>query len=119
MMIFWLVFIYMYYLLGVEKIGPYPSQTFAQAMTVEPDGDAIYVIGGWGVDTQSTVLRIEIPTDLCNLWPKRMECLKLPGCGYCANKVGEDIVADKCHTNTKECPLGNLLSNGRYSLFAV
>lgn len=77
-------------------------------MTVEPDGDAIYAIGGWGVDTKSTVLKIEIPTDLCNLWPKRMECLKLPGCGYCANQLFDNIVEDKCHSNAKECPLAML-----------
>jgi len=42
----------------VEKIGTFPKQTYAQAMTIEPDGDAAYVIGGWGFDSQATVLKI-------------------------------------------------------------
>lgn len=74
-------------------------------MTVEPDGDAIYTIGGWGIDTQSTVLRIELPTDLCNLLPRKTTCLYMSGCGYCANKIGEDIISEQCHSNTKECSL--------------
>lgn len=89
----------------IEKIGPFPTQTFAQGMTVEPDGDAIYTIGGWGIDTQSTVLRIELPTDLCNLLPKRATCLYMSGCGYCAYKNGDDIISEQCHSNIKECTL--------------
>uniref|UniRef100_A0A6P7FBW0 Multiple epidermal growth factor-like domains protein 8 n=1 Tax=Diabrotica virgifera virgifera TaxID=50390 RepID=A0A6P7FBW0_DIAVI len=89
----------------IEKIGPFPTQSYAQGMTVEPDGDAIYAIGGWGIETQSTVLRIELPTDLCNLLPRRITCLYMSGCGYCASKVGEDIIAEQCHSNTKECTL--------------
>lgn len=106
--------IYHIYLIfsGTEKVGPFPSQTYAQAMTVEPDGDAVYVIGGWGIDTQSTVLRIELPVDLCNLWPKKSSCLGVPGCGYCANKFQEDIISEQCHTNTKECQL-DPVSNGK------
>lgn len=84
------------------------SQTYAQAMTIEPDGDAAYVIGGWGTDTQSTVLRIELPSDLCNLWPKKNTCLRIPGCAYCSNKVENEILSEICHTNTNDCPLQTL-----------
>nr|XP_023015346.1 multiple epidermal growth factor-like domains protein 8 [Leptinotarsa decemlineata] len=93
---------------AVEKVGPPPTQTYAQAMTVEPDGDAIYTIGGWGIDTQSTVLRMELPADLCNLLPKKFNCLHMAGCGYCANGIAGDVVSEQCHTNTKECSLETL-----------
>ncbi|XP_076271195.1 multiple EGF like domains 8 isoform X2 [Rhynchophorus ferrugineus] len=92
---------------SVEKIGPYPKQTYAQAMTIEPDGDAAYVIGGWDIDTRTSVLKIELPMDVCNLFSTKSSCLKVPGCGYCANKNGDEIVTQICHRNTLDCPLGS------------
>ncbi|CAH0556746.1 unnamed protein product [Brassicogethes aeneus] len=96
---------------NVDKIGPFPVQTYAQAMTIEPDGDAVYVIGGWGQDTQSSVLRLEIPIDLCNLWSTRHTCLKNSGCGYCAKRLGDELVSEICHSNTQDCPLQDSNSN--------
>ncbi|KAJ8978062.1 hypothetical protein NQ317_015869 [Molorchus minor] len=90
---------------AIEKVGPFPTQSYAQAMTIEPDGDAAYVIGGWGIDTQSTVLKLELPVDLCNIWPKRFNCLRIPGCGYCSYIMNEIIVSEMCHTNIDDCPL--------------
>lgn len=80
-------------------------------MTIEPDGDAAYVIGGWGIDTQSTVLRLELPLDLCNLWPKKNNCLRVPGCAYCSNKVEDGIVSEVCHSNIEDCPLEALAAS--------
>lgn len=99
---------------SIEKVGPFPSQTYAQAMTIEPDGDAIYVIGGWGIDTQSTVLRIELPIDLCNLWVSRFTCSKIRGCGYCINQVENRTVAEICHSNSGDCPLPESQTRGDY-----
>lgn len=82
-------------------------------MTIEPDGDAIYVIGGWGIDTQSTVLRIELPIDLCNLWTSRFNCSKIRGCGYCANKIEDQIIAEICHSNNMDCPLEESQTRGK------
>lgn len=90
---------------SLEKVGPLPSQTYAQAMTVEPDGDAAYIIGGWGSDAHCSVLRLELPPDLCSLWPTRFSCLRVSGCGYCAYKVDEQIEGELCHANTGECTL--------------
>nr|CAI5852919.1 unnamed protein product [Callosobruchus analis] len=98
---------------ATTKVGPSPRQTYAQAMTVEPDGDAVYVIGGWGLDSQSSVLRIELPVDLCNLWPRKRACLAVSGCGYCANKVNEEVRSQQCHANTRECPLDPILNSSR------
>ncbi|XP_060517960.1 multiple epidermal growth factor-like domains protein 8 isoform X2 [Cylas formicarius] len=100
---------------AVEKIGPYPRQTYAQAMTIEPDGDAAYVIGGWGIDSQSTVLKIELPMDICNLFSTRSNCLRVPGCAYCANKVNDETVVEICHRNTDDCPLGSQTNTSRVS----
>ncbi|XP_050307632.1 multiple epidermal growth factor-like domains protein 8 [Anthonomus grandis grandis] len=91
----------------VEKIGIYPKQTYAQAMTIESDGDAAYVIGGWGMDAQTTVLKIELPMDLCNLYATKSNCLRVPGCGYCANQLNGTIISQICHRNTLDCPLDN------------
>ncbi|XP_066249619.1 multiple epidermal growth factor-like domains protein 8 isoform X2 [Euwallacea similis] len=100
---------------SVEKIGPLPRQTYAQAMTVEPDGDAAYVIGGWGFDSEATVLKIELPVDICNLFSTKSTCLRVPGCGYCANQLNNATISQICHKNTLECPLdsgnGSRLSN--------
>lgn len=91
----------------MDRIGTLPGHTFAQAMTIEADGDAAYVIGGWGSDSQCSVYRIELPADLCALWPTKSTCLHVPGCGYCANEQDDSVIEELCHSNTKDCPLGN------------
>ncbi|XP_048521106.1 multiple epidermal growth factor-like domains protein 8 [Dendroctonus ponderosae] len=90
---------------SVDKVGSYPKQTYAQAMTIEPDGTAAYVIGGWGIDSQATVLKIELPIDICHLFSTKSSCLRVPGCGYCSNQLANVTVAQICHRNTLECPL--------------
>jgi hypothetical protein len=96
---------------ALEKVGPLPIQTYAQAMTIEPDGDAAYIVGGWGSDSQCTVLRLELPDDLCSLWPTRDSCFRMAGCGYCAYKLGDEVTSEVCHSNAKECPLQDSPSN--------
>ncbi|XP_001814936.2 multiple epidermal growth factor-like domains protein 8 [Tribolium castaneum] len=96
---------------ALEKVGPLPIQTYAQAMTIEPDGDAAYIVGGWGSDSQCSVLRLELPEDLCSLWPTRDSCFRMAGCGYCAYKVGEEVMSEVCHSNAKECPLQDSPAN--------
>lgn len=92
---------------GIAKIGPLPGQTYAQAMTIDPDGDTAYVIGGWGSDSQCSVYRLLLPKDLCSLWPNR-QCLKVPGCGYCALKQNDETKNQTCHNNIRDCPLPDL-----------
>lgn len=95
-------------ILGLQRIGSSPRHTFAQAMTIEPDGDAAYIIGGWGTDSQCSVYRIELPENLCSLHPTKHSCLQSPGCGYCASQHENSVIDEVCHSNTKECPIGNL-----------
>lgn len=85
-------------------------------MTIEPDGDAAYIIGGWGSDSQCSVLRLELPDDLCSLWSTKFSCLRMSGCGFCAYKTGEEVTSEVCHSNNKECPLSEPPSNGKHTL---
>ncbi|RZC40710.1 Kelch 3 domain containing protein [Asbolus verrucosus] len=94
---------------ALEKVGPLPIQTYAQAMTIEPDGDAAYIVGGWGSDSQCSVLRLELPDDLCSLWSTRNSCLRMPGCGYCAYKVGNETISERLNSQTREEFVTNLL----------
>lgn len=76
-------------------------------MTIEPDGDAAYVVGGWGSDSQCSVYRIELPADLCSLSLSRSNCLRIPGCAYCGTEHEEGVIAEEaCHNNTARCPIG-------------
>ncbi|ENN77377.1 hypothetical protein YQE_06202, partial [Dendroctonus ponderosae] len=106
---------------SVDKIGSYPKQTYAQAMTIEPDGTAAYVIGGWGIDSQATVLKIELPIDICHLFSTKSSCLRVPGCGYCSNQLANVTVAQICHRNTLECPLdtGNAVASEKPNQVAL
>lgn len=104
---------------ALEKVGPLPIQTYAQAMTIEPDGDAVYIIGGWGSDSQCSVLRLELPDDLCSLWSTKFSCLRMSGCGFCAYKIGEEVTSEICHSNAKECPLSELPSNGTITVLLL
>ncbi|KAK9888746.1 hypothetical protein WA026_000973 [Henosepilachna vigintioctopunctata] len=96
---------------SLEKVGPLPVHTYAQAMAIEPEGDAAYIIGGWGADSQCTVLRLELPEDICALWTSKHNCLRVAGCAYCAIKKGDEIVREVCHSNQRDCPFGNIESN--------
>lgn len=76
-------------------------------MTISPESDTIYVIGGWGTDTQCSVYRIQLPSDLCSLWPGR-QCLDVLGCGYCALTDYNNVtLSETCHNFTRNCPLSS------------
>lgn len=95
--------------LGIERVGVAPGQTFAQAMTIEPDGEAAYVVGGWGGDSQCSVYRIELPVDLCSLSPSKLNCLHIPGCAYCGRQEDDSFVSEEaCHNNTDKCPIADV-----------
>lgn len=78
----------MYYVLcvtGIDRVGPIPTQTYAQAMTFE-NGTA-YVVGGWGSESQCKVTRISVPEDLCELWSmSKYKCLQCKGCAFCSSE---------------------------------
>lgn len=93
-------------ILGIDRVGSTPGQTFAQAMTIEPDGDAAYVVGGWGSDSQCSVYRIDLPADLCSLSQAKDNCLHIPGCAYCSIEDDEGVIgAVACHNNSGRCPI--------------
>lgn len=100
---------------GIEKVGPLPDQTYAQAMTVDPESGTVFMIGGWGGDSHLSVFRIQLPQDLCSLWPNR-QCLEIPGCGYCALKYENRTIEETCHSNFRECPLVDIV-NRKYLCF--
>lgn len=71
--------------LGIDRVGPIPTQTYAQAMTFE-NGTA-YVVGGWGSESQCKVTRISVPEDLCELWSmSKYKCLQCKGCAFCSSE---------------------------------
>lgn len=86
-----------------------PRKTYAQSMTIDTDGSAIYVIGGWGSDTKCTVYKIQIPKNICSLWPNRL-CLTVPDCAYCAIKLDNEIKKETCHSINQECPLEDVVN---------
>lgn len=45
-----------------------PPPTHAHAMTLDIDTKSMYILGGFAGDIQSRVTRIQLPSDLCNLW---------------------------------------------------
>ncbi|KAF5283548.1 hypothetical protein FQR65_LT13840 [Abscondita terminalis] len=91
---------------GIEKVGPLPSQTYAPAMTIEPDGDSAYIVGGWGSDTHCSVIRIQLPKEFCSLWGFKHHCLQIPGCGHCSLTRGNEKFKEACYDNIKvQCPL--------------
>lgn len=97
----------------ITKVGDYPTQTYAQAMTLELNSDAIYVIGGWGTDIQCSVLQIKLPLDLCSLWLNR-SCIKIPECEYCALEFDNSTMLESCFSGTKQCPLEDIVNTKKH-----
>lgn len=81
----------------VDVIGRLPIAAYAQAMALDQDTDAIYIVGGWDGSSQSRVSRLTIPTDLCSMWSNsgKYICRSFLGCNYCAKKPAE--------TNGNQC----------------
>lgn len=85
----------------VEIIGQLPSPTYAQAMTLDQETDSIYVVGGWDGSSQSRVTRINLPTDLCELWSSgKYLCRHFMGCSFCSVKPLSDN-ASHCYSHNR------------------
>ncbi|XP_049313887.1 multiple epidermal growth factor-like domains protein 8 [Bactrocera dorsalis] len=69
----------------VHVVGRLPHSTYAEAISIDHDSKAIYVIGGWdGSASQSHVTRINLPDDICQLWSaNKYLCRTHKGCSYC------------------------------------
>lgn len=83
----------------IEIVGKIPSPTYAQAMTLDHENGAVYVVGGWDGSSQSRVARINLPTDLCELWSSgKFLCRHFLGCSYCSIKPVQEF-SSRCYSN--------------------
>ncbi|CAH0390198.1 unnamed protein product [Bemisia tabaci] len=80
----------------VEIIGAIPRNTYAPAMTRDVESGVIYIMDGFSGTVRSTVTRITLPADLCQLWKNKEKCRLFLGCSYCAI-VSTDI--NYCYSN--------------------
>lgn len=69
----------------VGIVGHLQQSTYAEAISIDHDNKAIYVIGGWdGSAAQSHVTRINLPDDICQLWSSgKYLCRHYMGCSFC------------------------------------
>lgn len=58
----------------VEIIGAIPRNTYAPAMTRDVESGVIYIMDGFSGTVRSTVTRITLPADLCQLWKNKEKC---------------------------------------------
>lgn len=100
----------------VEVIGNLPPSSYAQAMTYDAESGAIYIVGGWDGSSKSRVTRIDLPSDLCELWSSRKYlCRHFMGCSYCSVQPIINDDSTHCYSigrNNVCNPInGTLLSN--------
>lgn len=95
----------------INRVGPLPMQTYAQAMTFE--NGSIYVVGGWGSESQCKVTKISIPDDMCELWSSsRYKCLQFRGCGFCSIELMDGNNVTHCYSNSRMVPEQCTARNG-------
>lgn len=64
----------------VDIVGLPPPLTYAHSMTLDPSDSStdeptvVYVMGGFTGGIQTKVTRINLPSDLCNLWNTQEKC---------------------------------------------
>lgn len=69
----------------IEIVGRLPDHSYAEAITVDPDTKAIYMVGGWDGTSQSKVIKLILPEDICQFWSSgKYYCRHYMGCSYCA-----------------------------------
>ncbi|XP_053675074.1 multiple epidermal growth factor-like domains protein 8 [Anopheles nili] len=79
------------------KVGSIYGYTYAQAMAQDPDGGSTYVVGGWDGSNHCRVTRIDLPTDICDLWSTtKYFCRQYTGCSFCSVK-GVSLVEPASH----------------------
>lgn len=75
----------------VHIVGQLPAPTYAQAMSLDPETENIYIVGGWDGSSHTRVIRINLPEDLCSLWSSgKYLCRHFLDCSFCAVKHQED-----------------------------
>ncbi|KAK6618955.1 hypothetical protein RUM44_003336 [Polyplax serrata] len=86
---------------GGPVVGSLPSLTYAQAMTYDPDTGSAYIVGGFGNVIHSDVTRINLPLDLCNLWPVKEKCRSFLGCSFCSVTRPDKSLTSYCYSSAK------------------
>ncbi|XP_055593040.1 multiple epidermal growth factor-like domains protein 8 [Uranotaenia lowii] len=78
----------------IEIVGSSFGDTYAHAMTQDPEYDAFYAVGGWDGSSYSRVTKINMPPDLCDLWSSsKYICRQYMGCSFCAVKTLDDYTS--------------------------
>lgn len=86
----------------VKIVGKFPPPTYAQAMTLDQDTEQMYIVGGWDGSSKSRVSRIQLPSDLCELWSSgKYLCRHFMGCSFCAVKPPTEDHSSHCYSNDR------------------
>ncbi|XP_067001504.2 multiple epidermal growth factor-like domains protein 8 [Anabrus simplex] len=85
----------------VEIVGTPPPPTYSQAMTLDLETGAAYIIGGFDGGIQNHVTRITLPHDLCSLWSSRDKCSSFLGCSFCDVYREDGSNSTYCYSNSK------------------
>lgn len=96
----------------VEVVGDWPQPIYAQAMSYDPETEAIYVVNGWDGSITSRVIRLNIPQDLCELYSSgKYLCRHFMGCSYCSIKPRQEH-ASHCYSIDRSyiCQVNNINS---------
>lgn len=85
----------------IDVVGEWPQPTYAQAMSYDPETDAIYIVNGWDGSSHSRVVRLNIPNDLCELWSSgKYLCRQHMGCSFCSIKPSHSLLSH-CYSNER------------------
>lgn len=85
---------------NVEIVG---SQQFkpSYAHGMAYDGEAVYIVTGWDGSIISRVIKLNLPSDLCELFSSSKHlCRHFMGCSFCTVKPHADPV-NHCHANDR------------------
>lgn len=83
---------------NVEVVGQL-KPSYAHGMAY--DSDAVYIVTGWDGSVISRVVRLHLPTDLCELFSSSKHlCRHFMGCSYCTVKPHDHPVSH-CHANDR------------------
>ncbi len=91
---------------NVELIGNPLAPAVGLAATRHPTTGSVFIMGGmWSGAAQGTLLKLDVPDDLCALWSNsKLKCKATPGCSYCAVYEPSGTNATFCYSTSKIPP---------------
>ena len=91
---------------AIELIGSPLAPAVGLAATRHPASGSVYIMGGmWAGAAQGTLIKLEVPDDLCALWSNsKLKCKATPGCSYCAVYEPSGSNATFCYSSSKMSP---------------